>query len=85
MSRQVPDEPRRCPGVTRRSFLADTGMGFTGLALGAMLAREGARACGRPRCQHRGPARSCPRPRRSSGSFSAGASAMSRASTPSPN
>lgn len=25
---------------TRRSFLADTGMGFTGLALGAMLARE---------------------------------------------
>ena len=32
---------------TRRSFLADTGMGFTGLALGAMLAREGiARAAG---------------------------------------
>src|SRR5213596_398699 len=30
----------RCQGVTRRSFLADTGMGFTGLALGAMLARE---------------------------------------------
>ncbi|MHB1557730.1 MAG: DUF1501 domain-containing protein, partial [Isosphaeraceae bacterium] len=27
-------------GKTRRSFLADTGMGFTGLALGAMLARE---------------------------------------------
>ncbi len=26
---------------TRRSFLADTGMGFTGLALGAMLARDG--------------------------------------------
>ena len=26
---------------TRRSFLADTGMGFTGLALGAMLARQG--------------------------------------------
>lgn len=26
---------------TRRSFLADTGMGFTGLAMGAMLAREG--------------------------------------------
>ena len=26
---------------TRRAFLADTGMGFTGLALGAMLAREG--------------------------------------------
>src|SRR6185295_4761220 len=30
----------RCRGVTRRSFLADTGMGFTGLALGAMLFRE---------------------------------------------
>ena len=30
-----------CPGVTRRSFLADTGMGFTGLALGAMLFKEG--------------------------------------------
>jgi hypothetical protein len=26
--------------VTRRSFLADTGMGFTGLALGAMLAHD---------------------------------------------
>src|SRR6516165_10244454 len=31
---------RTC-GKTRRSFLADTGMGFTGLALGAMLARDG--------------------------------------------
>src|SRR5262245_8666115 len=30
-----------CSGVTRRSFLADTGMGFTGLALGAMLQRDG--------------------------------------------
>ncbi len=28
-------------GRTRRAFLADTGMGFTGLALGAMLARDG--------------------------------------------
>src|SRR5262245_50509530 len=28
-----------CPGITRRSFLADTGMGLTGLALGAMMAR----------------------------------------------
>lgn len=27
--------------VTRRSFLADTGLGFTGLALGAMLFRDG--------------------------------------------
>ena len=31
---------RACQGVTRRSFLADTGMGFTGLALGAMLLRD---------------------------------------------
>ena len=30
-----------CPGVPRRSFLTDTGMGFTGLALGAMLSRDG--------------------------------------------
>ena len=30
-----------CPGVTRRAFLADTGMGFTGLALGALLFRDG--------------------------------------------
>ena len=30
-----------CPGVSRRSFLADTGMGFTGLALGSMLFRDG--------------------------------------------
>src|SRR6266478_5661027 len=44
--------PTRCPGITRRSFLADTGMGFTGLALGALLFRDGvARAAapdGRP-------------------------------------
>ncbi len=33
--------PQRCRGVTRRSFLADTGMGFTGLALGALLFRDG--------------------------------------------
>ena len=32
---------QRCPGVTRRSFLADTGMGFTGLALGEMLFKDG--------------------------------------------
>jgi hypothetical protein len=37
----MPDgEIRRCPAVTRRTFLADTGLGFTGLALGAMLARD---------------------------------------------
>jgi hypothetical protein len=28
-------------GVSRRSFLADCGLGFTGLALGAMLSRDG--------------------------------------------
>lgn len=33
-----------CPGLTRRSFLADTGMGFTGLVLGSMLYRDGVRA-----------------------------------------
>ena len=31
----------KCRGITRRAFLADTGMGFTGLALGAMLFRDG--------------------------------------------
>jgi hypothetical protein len=30
-----------CGRVSRRSFLADTGMGFTGLALGALLHRDG--------------------------------------------
>ncbi len=29
------------PGIHRRAFLADLGMGFTGLALGAMLHRDG--------------------------------------------
>ncbi len=31
----------RCAGVSRRSFLADTGMGFTGLALGSLLFKDG--------------------------------------------
>src|SRR5688572_33225903 len=31
----------RCRGITRRSFLSDTGMGFTGLALGALLFKDG--------------------------------------------
>src|SRR5688572_10894219 len=35
------DRRRACPGITRRSFLVDTGMGFTGLALSAMLFRDG--------------------------------------------
>jgi Protein of unknown function (DUF1501) len=30
-----------CTGVSRRTFLADAGMGFTGLVLGAMLHRDG--------------------------------------------
>src|ERR1700682_181226 len=30
-----------CPASSRRSFLADLGMGFTGLALGAMLRKDG--------------------------------------------
>src|SRR5690349_3061975 len=32
---------KHCQGVSRRSFLADTGMGFTGLVLGSMLFRDG--------------------------------------------
>src|SRR5690348_16410790 len=43
-----------CPGVTRRAFLADIGMGFTGLALGAMLFRDGvARAVSTPTARAR--------------------------------
>src|SRR5690242_20482464 len=38
-----------CPGVSRRTFLARTGMGFTGVALGAMLFKDGvARAAANP-------------------------------------
>jgi hypothetical protein len=40
-SKNQPSPPSCCPGITRRSFLVDTGMGFTGLALGAMLFRDG--------------------------------------------
>lgn len=36
----LPDR-RGCSGISRRTFLSDTGMGFTGLALSAMLARDG--------------------------------------------
>src|SRR6516162_8963496 len=36
-----PHDSSCCRGVTRRSFLADTGMGFTGLVLGSMLFRDG--------------------------------------------
>src|SRR5438552_7444392 len=34
--------------ITRRSFLADTGMGFTGLALGALLFRDGVARAAEP-------------------------------------
>lgn len=34
------NDHQSCRGITRRSFLADTGMGFTGLALSAMLLRD---------------------------------------------
>jgi hypothetical protein len=40
MSRQS-TECRHCRRVPRRAFLADLGMGFTGLALGSMLAADG--------------------------------------------
>jgi len=35
-------------GITRRSFLADCGMGFTGLAMAAMLQRDGIVRAGEP-------------------------------------
>src|SRR4051794_20367950 len=40
--------PPRCPGVSRRTFLADTGMGFTGLALAAMLHEDALAAAPAP-------------------------------------
>src|SRR4051812_16276469 len=45
-SKRPPGVPR-CSGVSRRTFLADCGMGFTGLVLSSMLHRDGiARADG---------------------------------------
>jgi hypothetical protein len=41
MIANLPPHRRGCSGVTRRQFLADTGMGFTGLALAAMLYQDG--------------------------------------------
>ncbi|MEP6757423.1 MAG: twin-arginine translocation signal domain-containing protein, partial [Chthonomonadales bacterium] len=32
---------QKCKGITRRSFLSDTGMAVTGMALGAMLFKDG--------------------------------------------
>ncbi|MFM8357727.1 MAG: DUF1501 domain-containing protein, partial [Verrucomicrobiota bacterium] len=50
MNRPLPwlPSPTTSPGdhLTRRTFLADLGMGFTGLALGALLHREGWAATG---------------------------------------
>src|SRR5947209_2200140 len=37
----TPRNMRGCTGISRRTFLADTGMGFTGLALGAILFKDG--------------------------------------------
>ncbi len=41
VSKNNKNRTRCCPGITRRSFLADTGMGFTGLALSALLFKDG--------------------------------------------
>src|SRR5262245_61087849 len=41
MANQQDDGCGKCRGITRRAFLADTGMGFTGMALGAMLFQDG--------------------------------------------
>ena len=41
MKRQVPVAPAGLCGIRRRTFLADCGMGFTGLALGAILQGQG--------------------------------------------
>ena len=41
----LPDR-RGCCGTSRRTFLQDTGLGFTGLALSSMLARDGFAADG---------------------------------------
>lgn len=45
---------QRCPGISRRQFLADTGMGLTGLALGSMLFKDGVARADSPK-DHRGP------------------------------
>ncbi len=36
----ISDTKHQCAGISRRSFLADTGMGFTGLVLSSMLFRD---------------------------------------------
>jgi hypothetical protein len=55
-STQQPTHRACCPGITRRAFLVDVGMGFTGLALGALLLRDGvARAVPTPAARWRPP------------------------------
>lgn len=44
----TPIRPIARPGIHRRTFLADVGMGFTGLALGALLGRDGILRAGDP-------------------------------------
>src|SRR6058998_1683816 len=41
MNKNLAIVPYHCGRVRRRTFLADCGMGFTGLVLGAMLQRDG--------------------------------------------
>ena len=41
MARRIRPTPNANNRLPRRAFLADVGMGFTGLALGAMLQRDG--------------------------------------------
>ncbi len=49
----IADQPHRVSGQpTRRAFLSDLGMGFTGLALGAMLADDGRVRAGEASAQH---------------------------------
>jgi len=42
----------RCAGVSRRTFLADVGMGFTGMVLGAMLHQDGVARAASPGTDH---------------------------------
>jgi uncharacterized protein (DUF1501 family) len=49
---------RLCVRPSRRAFLADIGMGFTGLALGAMLARDGVVCAGEQTMQPKPKAKS---------------------------
>src|SRR5579863_9365662 len=40
-SKGTPDHRTCCGGVSRRGFLADSGLGFTGLVLASMLHQDG--------------------------------------------